>query len=179
MAMKTIKIGVDLDGVIVGKPIFIPKSFIEWLVKNHHSRLLNYRFPKSRIEKWIRQKSHHWTLRPPMRKNFIVVKSLANQKNMQIFIISGRYSFLEGKTKEWFKRNGFVCTPERIFLNVNDEQPHYFKEKIIKKLDLDYFFDDDPKIIQYLKVKIKNTVFVRINKDGAKKLRLLLERSPN
>ena len=42
---------------------------------------------------------------------------------------------------------------------MKNEQPHLFKEKMIKKLQLDYFFDDDPLSYDYLKNKIKSTKF--------------------
>jgi hypothetical protein len=67
MGKEKIKIGFDLDGVIIGKPPFMPKYLMERLVRKKGYGLV-YRFPKSKIEKYIRWLSHFPLLRPPIKK---------------------------------------------------------------------------------------------------------------
>ena len=85
---KKIRIGFDMDGVIVGKPFFVPKNLLEWLVRSHSHSKTNYRFPNFKTEAWLRRKSHHWFLRPPMKKNLQVIKNISEKKNIKIYIIS-------------------------------------------------------------------------------------------
>ena len=163
---KIIKIGIDLDGVIINKPFFIPKTLIEWLYRARHNHGKKYRFPKSKIEVWLRKASHYWLLRPPMKKNLQAIREMAKKKNIQIYIISGRYNFLKEKTKQWSKKHKINGLFKNIFLNTKNQQPHLFKEKMAKKLGLGYYFDDDPITVNYLKKKIKKTKILLIRKDG-------------
>ena len=39
---------------------------------------------------------------------------------------------------------------KQIIQNKSDQQPHLYKEKLIKKLKLNYFFDDNWDIVKYL-----------------------------
>lgn len=168
MEKKKIKIGVDLDGVIIGKPFFVPKDLMEWLVRSHNNSKTKYRFPKLKAEIYLRKKSHHWLLRPPIRKNLEAIKELAKKKNIEIYIISGRYGFLKEKTQFWLKKHRAKNSFKRTFINLRNEQPHLFKERILKKLNLDYFFDDDPIIIKHLKTQVKNTKLYLVKKSDEK-----------
>lgn len=159
---KKIRIGFDLDGVIIGKPPFIPQFILEALVREHKNKTLSYRYPRSRFERVIRVASHYPPLRPPIRKNIKIIKELYKSKNYKIFVVSSRYSFLEKRTFEWFKfyklRNFF----EEIYININDEQPHLFKEKMIKKLRLNVFIDDDLPLLNYLRKKLQGVDLVYV-----------------
>ena len=155
MKKGKVKIGIDLDGVIVDKPFFIPKKLIEWLFRAHHNHGKKYRIPKWPLEILIRKKSHHWLLRPPIRKNLETLKKVINQNLAAVYIISGRYRFLSNETKVWFKKNKLEDLLKSAYINKKNLQPHLFKEKMTKKLKLDYFFDDDPIVINHLKAKIK------------------------
>ena len=53
-----------------------------------------------------------------------------------------------------------------IFINQDNQQPHVLKEKMIKKLKIDNFFEDDPWIVKHLKNKAKKTKIYFIEKDG-------------
>lgn len=157
------RIGFDLDGVIVGKPFFIPKKFLEWLVRFHKNGTKKYRFPKSKLEIFIRKLSHHWFLRPLLRKNFKVIKKFSEKEGVKLYIVSGRYSFLKDRTDSLIKKHSLDKIFAEIFTNCNNEQPHLFKEKMVKKLNLDFLFDDDPIIIDYLKKIIKDKKFYLVS----------------
>jgi len=163
---KVIKIGCDLDGVIIGKPPLMSKKLLERLFKGGCGKGLHYRFPKNKLEQRIRILSHFWLIRPAIKKNVIAIKKLVKNKNVRIYAVSSRYSFLKKRTEQWFAKRKLNNLFEKFYLNIDDEQPHIFKEKMIKKLKLDYFLDDDPAIVKYLKRKVKKTeiVWVENNK---------------
>lgn len=163
---KKIKIGLDLDGVLVGKPFFIPKSLLEWLVRSHKNKELAYRYPSCRFERWLRWLSHHYIFRPPIRKNLKVVRKLAKNRNYLFYLISGRYSFLEDRTYQWLKRYHLITLFEKISINLENEQPHKFKEKMIKKMKIEIFIDDDFSLIKYLAISSPDKKFFCI--DGKK-----------
>lgn len=150
ISTRRVKIGLDLDGVLIDKPPFVPKRLLEWLVRAHKDRGLAYRFPKSKLEQQIRILSHYYLFRPPIRKSLEFAKSLANTNRYELYIISGRYSFLKDRTKQLLKKHQADSLFKKAIINLGDEQPHLFKEKMIKKLAIDIFVDDDLPLAQYL-----------------------------
>lgn len=159
---KIIKIGFDLDGVIIDKPPLIPKKLIEWLYRGRINTELSYRFPNTKIERYIRWLSHHPILRPPIKKNIKNIQALSKNKKYRLYAISSRYGFLEKRTKEWldfYKLNDLF---DEVHLNLDNNQPHKYKEKMINKLKINVFVDDDPLLINFLRKKIVKTDFFQI-----------------
>lgn len=156
---KKYRIGIDLDGVIVGKPFFMPKSVLEWLYRAHNGNCKKYRMPTFLPEIYLRKASHHWLMRPPMRKNLNKIKEIINKPKINTYFISGRFSFLNHRTQVWLKKHLPDFDLNRVFINTQNEQPHLFKEKKIKQLDLKEFFDDDPITVEYLREKLPNINF--------------------
>lgn len=156
------KIGFDLDGVIINKPPFVPKRFIEWMVRSHKTKGLTYRYPASRTERFIRWLSHHPLFRPPIRKNAEIIRSLCKNRNCRLYVVSSRYKFLQDRTKLWFEKYGFDSVFEGVYINLDNKQPHLFKKSMIKKLKLDIFIDDDLPLVKYLKRNIKGVSIVSV-----------------
>lgn len=152
------RIGLDLDGILIGLPPLIPKAVIEYLYKDHGRQKLSYRFP-SLFEQKIRQLSHIPGVRPPMRKNCEIIKKAANSSKHRLYVISGRFSFLEYLTHKWLKRYDLQRVFTEIYLNTNNLQPHFFKEHMIEKIKLDIFIDDDFDTIAYLAPRFKQIHF--------------------
>ncbi len=169
---KIIKIGFDLDGVIIGKPPLISKRLIEWLYRGRINKTLVYRYPQ-KIEKYIRGLSHYCLFRPPIKRNIKVLKRLSKNKNVQVYAITGRYGFLKDRTDVWLKKNEVENIFKEVYLNETDEQPHRFKRDILNNLKLDYFVDDDPLIINYLKREIKSTKILDEKRAQSKLSKLL------
>jgi uncharacterized HAD superfamily protein len=152
---KIKKIGFDLDGVIINKPPFIPAFLMEFLVRAHNNKDLSYRFPKTKLEKLVRWVSHHPIFRPPIKKNINLIHELYKNKNYELYVVSSRYSFLDKRTKQWFDYYCLDGLFKKIHINLKNEQPHLFKEGMIKKLNLDVFIDDDLLLLNYLKKREK------------------------
>ncbi|HNP89348.1 MAG: hypothetical protein BWY24_00018 [Microgenomates group bacterium ADurb.Bin219] len=148
--IRKIKIAFDLDGILIDKPPFVPKRLLEWLFKGSDGERLHYRFPKTKLEQLIRKLSHFYFFRPAIKENIEVVKRLAKDKRYELYIVSGRYSFLEKETYIWLKRAGIKNCFEKIFLNLGDNQPHLYKEQILASLKPDIFIDDDDLIADFL-----------------------------
>lgn len=165
--MTKIKIAFDLDGIIIDKPPLIPKKLLERLFKGKGNGKLHYRFPHSKLEQKIRKLSHFYLFRPPIRKNIEFIKKLANDNNYELFVVSGRYSFIKDETKVWFEKRGLENVFKNIFLNSSDKQPHLFKEEKLREIDADIFVDDDCLIITYLLDKIKGLKIFCYSQDNA------------
>ena len=173
--MKVIRIGFDLDGVIVDKPPLIPKKLLEWLVRLHQNKKLAYRFPKSKLEQKIRILSHHLFLRPPIKKNLEFIKKIAKNKKCQLYLISGRYAFLKKRTDQWLKHYQINNLFKKTLINLKNEQPHLFKKKQIKDLKIDIFIDDDLPLASYLSKTLPKTKIFCFDHKKDKQLPLIIE----
>ncbi|OGH17352.1 MAG: hypothetical protein A3C30_04080 [Candidatus Levybacteria bacterium RIFCSPHIGHO2_02_FULL_40_18] len=148
------KIGFDLDGVFISGPPFIPKFLIEWLYKQRRNSLL-YRFP-GKLEQKIRVLSHIPIFRPAIKNNLLFFKK-TRLSNM--YLISSRFSFLKQRTADWDKKNNLFGYFKKCYFNEKDEQPHKFKDSIIKKEKIKKYIDDDLDLLLFLSKENPNIEF--------------------
>ncbi|PGK31725.1 hypothetical protein CN907_27045 [Bacillus anthracis] len=65
----------------------------------------------------------------------------------EIYYITARPKAHGERTKSWLKEQGFPVWDDRFFYGMLDHE----KVKIIKKLNLDYYFDDKPDVLNTLR----------------------------
>lgn len=171
---KKIKVAFDLDGVIVDKPPIIPKTLLEYFFRGSKKQL-DYHFPRRKIDQYLRKFSHFYLFRPPISINISLIKKLFQQQNLELLIISSRYSFLNRETENWLNKREVKKYFKEIFTNTSDEKPHLCKEKIIKKVKPDIFIDDDADVVNYLKTKFPGIKFFVFSKDDPLDLNKLLK----
>lgn len=157
------RIGLDLDGVFINHPPFIPKFIIEKLYKRRGNGIL-YRSP-GKLEQKLRVLSHAPIFRPAIKNNLSSFKK-AHLDN--IYLISSRFSFLADRTRQWDKANDLFRYFAKKYFNHKDEQPHKFKDRIIKKEKIDKFVDDDLELLQYLARENPNVNFFWLTKSSSK-----------
>ncbi|MDO8638081.1 MAG: hypothetical protein Q7R43_00780 [Candidatus Daviesbacteria bacterium] len=157
------KIGFDLDRIFINLPPIIPPGVIDWLYKKHCQKGLAYSIPKSSLSKLIRRASHISPLRPPIKKNINTLSQILLQPNLELYLISSRYKFLEKLTLKLLNKYNLITPFSKIYLNTSDEQPHLFKEKVLKKLNLDLFIDDDLDLLKHLQKQNLKTKLIWYN----------------
>ncbi len=144
--------GFDLDRVFINYPPFVPPSLINWLYRDLTKKELHYRYPKNPLEKAFRQLTHHHFFRPKINENIEFLKSFrASHPHDKFFLITGRYSFLEKYTYKILERYELAKYFHEIHINLSDEQPHLFKEKVVKKFHIDSMVDDNLDLLLHLK----------------------------
>ena len=154
MTKKQLRVGFDLDGVLLYNPARIIRPIISFIKKHLLKRDLNkFYYPKNKIEKiiwWFLHKSSLW----PSSGIKDLIK-LIKQKKIKAYVISARYELLENDFIDWIN----TIDPDKdfsgCFYNNENDQPQLFKEKMIKKLKLDVFVEDNWDIVSYLNPKIK------------------------
>jgi hypothetical protein len=157
------KIGFDLDGIFIGPPLFVPKTIVEHIYKKSNKNL-SYRIP-GEFEKKIRILSHYYLLRPPIKRNIKALMGLSKTENLSIFLISSRFSFLKSRTETWLKLRSITDLFKKMYFNYDNEQPHIFKDRIIKLEKIDKFVDDDLDLLIYLATNNPNVDFFWIGND--------------
>lgn len=155
-------IGFDLDKVIIGYPPFIPESIIDRFYKKKTNGVLLYRIP-SRPEQFLRICIHLPLFRKPIIENLNFLRTIP-KKNHKLYLISSRFGFLKKITNNLIKRHRLDDIFDTMYFNFQDEQPHMFKNAIVKKLNLHLYVDDDIALLQYLAKRNKKIKFFWLTK---------------
>jgi len=149
---KQLRVGFDLDGVLLYNPARIIRPLMSFVKKYILKRDLNkFYYPKNRIEKFIWWFLHKSSLWPSSGIKDLI--KLIEQKKIKAYVVSARYELLENDFNDWIK----IIDPNKkfsgYFYNNKNDQPQFFKEKMINKLDLDIFVEDNWDIVKHLKMK--------------------------
>ncbi len=150
MNKAKIKIGFDLDGVILFNPSRVFRSLISKSKQAHllPRKELEFYHPTSQLEKLLWLLVHKSSFK--LAVGFAQLEELALSNQLELYIVSARFACLRSDTQKWQKvidRNHIF---KGIYFNDQDEQPHLFKQKMIKMLDLDIFVEDNWDVVHYL-----------------------------
>jgi hypothetical protein len=143
----SLRIGFDFDKVFVNYPPLVPDILINWLSKKK-SKTLKYRMPGP-VEQQIRILSHSPLFRHPIEKNISTLKKIY-LKNNSLYLISGRFGFLQKRTDQWMNKHNLEKYFKEIHFNFKNKQNHIFKDEMIKALKISHYFDDDLDLLLYL-----------------------------
>ena len=149
MAIRTMRVGFDFDGVIAYNPLRVlrmPAMAIRRLIMPNHQ--LRFPVPKEKTWRFLWNIAHETSFFPAY--GFSELRKLLEEKKIEGYIVTGRYSFLEKSLHNWLKKHGVEGLFKEIHLNKKNEQPHLFKERMLQKLNLDYFVEDNWDIVNYL-----------------------------
>jgi len=156
-------IGFDLDQIFIQYPAYISSKIVDRLYKQKTQEGLSYRIP-SRAEQLFRLATHTQTFRKPMKENLLFLAELKRNQRDSYYLITGRFDFLKKRTEAFIKKHNFDTIFDGMYFNYKNEQPHLFKDSIIKKLHLDRYVDDDFDLLNYLAQRNANTTFFWLNK---------------
>lgn len=158
MKKQPLKVGFDLDGVILYNPVRIMRPFVA-IIKNIFSKKkdLKFYYPKSKLEKLLWSLGHKSSIF--VAPGLDEIKELVKEGKIAAYIITARYDFLKKDFQNWINKMDAQKYFKGIFHNANDEQPHLFKEKMVKKLDLDIFVEDNWDIVRHLSENTKKKIF--------------------
>ncbi len=142
-------IGFDLDGVIAARPRIFKLNHVKG----------RYRTAVAVWEQWF------WrivmTVRKPAYQFLPAVMELKRNGN-RLFLISGRLAFLEDVTLWWLTKYDLRELFEEVFINVRNEQPHFYKERLIKQYKIEEYYEDEIFAASYIKEKTKARVYLVI-----------------
>ncbi|PAF16318.1 hypothetical protein CHH58_12420 [Terribacillus saccharophilus] len=98
----------------------------------------------------------YYTTCPPFPDAVEILQEL-NREGHEIYYITSRPKEHGQRTKEWLRALGFPIKEEQFFYGMQDDE----KVHIIKKLQLDYYFDDKPHVLNTLLEDSTTKVFVK------------------
>lgn len=148
-----IKVGFDLDGVLFFNPLRIMRAPVE-LAKKHilHKDTVDFYIPKTPFEKLMWRAVHMSSLRPAA--GWPRIRELSEMGLIEPYLITARFRCLKSDFERCVKTLGADQFFAGCFQNLDDEQPHLFKEKMVKKLGIEYYVEDNWNIVNHLS---KNT----------------------
>jgi len=167
---QPLRVGFDLDGVILYNPTRIIRPIIA-AFKNKVLRKKGLRFyyPQTGWEKLF-WRICHWSsfIEAPGLKNLI---TLAQTGRIEAYVITGRFDYLKNDFYRWIRKISGDEFLKGYYHNEQNEQSHLFKEKMIKKLKLDIFVEDNWDIVNYL--NLKSLCNNKYKKSSRRKTRIL------
>ena len=153
---KILKVGFDLDGVLLYNPLKVARPAVAAAkALFFKARRGIFYIPRSSLQRlmWLVLHKSSLFIEPGYKD----IKKLIARGRIRAYVVSGRYSFVQGDLEDWLKRLEAGKYFAGIYVNSRDEQPTVFKERIIKKLDLDVFIEDNWDVVAYLnKSKVKS-----------------------
>jgi len=155
-------IGFDLDKIFINFPPLVPSKIIEWFYKGKPNGILKYRIP-GRTEQLFRLLMHYPLFRQPIKKNIEFMKKLVTENTHTYYLISSRFGFLKKTTEKLVYKYGIGKIFKSLHFNFSNKQPHFFKNEVIKKLNLDMYVDDDLQLLEYLVNENPKTRFFWLN----------------
>ena len=154
-------IGFDLDKVLIDYPPFLPSVLFDKFYKEKDNGVLLYRIP-TYPEQLVRKTLHFSVLRAPMKKNLDFLRSIPKKDN-KLYLISSRFGFLKNVTNKLVKKHQLDKVFDGLYFNFENQQPHEFKNEVLKKLHLDVYIDDDLSLIKYVARHNQHTKFFWLN----------------
>lgn len=151
MKRKKLRVGFDLDGVLLYNPARIVRPIISLMKKKKvliDREELEFYVPKPGVGQFfweLLHKSSVW-----VAPGFEQIKQLKDQKLIEPYLITGRFGHLKQDYLKWKQKMRADQLFLNCYMNDRDEQPHLFKERMIKELKLDIFIEDNWDIVQYL-----------------------------
>lgn len=156
--MSKLRIGIDFDGVLAYNPFRVIRAPVTWFKQTFlGEKQTHFYVPKTNWEKFIWKILHESSIFPAKGGGFL--KKLAKRNDFDFFLITSRYHFLQNRLERWLRRWGFTDIFSAIYVNKADEQPHLFKQRIIKELKLDYYIEDNWDVVKNLTGKSKTKIF--------------------
>lgn len=152
MVNKPLKVGFDLDGVILYNPVRVLRPLSAVLSKLiFKKKTTSFFIPQSPLSKFAWFLLHKSSFIPA--RGLDDLKKLVQEGKVEAHLITGRYASLSNDFESWMK----AINSNHIFAskshNIKNEQPHIFKQSMIKKLGLDIFVEDNWDIVKELKVQ--------------------------
>jgi len=151
---KQPRVGFDLDGVLLYNPARIARPIIVFLKKIFFKKEIDkFHYPKTNFQKLIWLMFHKIVFGPAL--GYDQLKKLIKLKKIKAYIITGRNESLKDDFNQWMIKLEANKYFSGSYFNDKNEQPYLFKEKMIRKLKLDLYVEDNWDIVQHISSKSK------------------------
>lgn len=157
MKKEPLRVGFDLDGVILYNPARVARPILAFL-RNQimHRPKKEFYIPKSAFEEWFWHILHKTSFVPA--PGYAKVQRLVREGKIKAYLITGRYHSLESDFDHWLKRLDARSYFAACVYNKDNEQPHIFKKRMIDTYKIKIFVEDNWDIVHLLNKNTKKDV---------------------
>jgi hypothetical protein len=159
---KPLKVGFDLDGVL----LYNPARIIRPILKTTKELLLKQKkptfyVPQTPSEEFLWKLVHKSSMfiSPGIEE----IEDLVLTGEIQATIVTARFECLKGDYDKWVVKLNRNQIFKNSFYNHRNEQPHIFKERMLRKLKLDVYVEDNWDIVSYLHQSSLKTRIMWVN----------------
>lgn len=155
---RKIRVGLDFDGVVAYNPFRIVRPIVAFTKKRlFGEQKLKFWYPTKKWQQFLWIVAHESSVFPAF--GIKLLRKMVSKNRIEVHLITARFSFLDNHLNNWLVRKKLKSIFKTINLNKKDEQPHLFKERIIRKYALDYFVEDNLDIVRYLSSRSKAKIY--------------------
>jgi hypothetical protein len=153
---RKIIVGLDFDGVVAYNPARLTRLPIA-LIKKHLLGIHNVSFfvPKTPLQRGLWALAHESSMFPS--RGAQLLRDLTSQNVIEAHLVTSRFAFLEQNLYQFLNRWNLRQCFTSITLNKREEQPHKYKERVIRKMKFDYFLEDNWDIVAHLSSAVTDT----------------------
>lgn len=140
-----------MDGVLLYNPARIVRPLISTFKKKKiglKREELEFYVPRPGFQQFFWEMLHKSSFF--LAPGFSQIKQMKEDGLIETYLITGRFGHLKKDYLKWKKRMKADELFLDCYMNDKDEQPHLFKERIVKQLELDVFVEDNWDIVRYL-----------------------------
>ncbi|MBI2611945.1 hypothetical protein HYW54_04360 [Candidatus Gottesmanbacteria bacterium] len=155
---RKIRVGFDFDGVIAYNPFRVIRYPLWYFKKNILGmEKLSFWYPKHPWQQIFWKILHESSIIPA--NGVDLLRALVSEGKVEAHLVTARYSFLDERLTKWLKKHNLDNLFTSITNNKNDEQPHLFKERVVRMGNFDYYIEDNLDIVFHLDKRVKTEVF--------------------
>lgn len=156
MTKKKIIVGLDFDGVVAYNPARLARLPISF-VKRHVFGIerVNFFVPHTALERSLWVLAHETSMFPSYGAT--TLRRLVKDGTIEAHLVTARFAFLERHLERFLTIWGMHDVFKTITLNTNEEQPHLYKERMIKAGKFDHFIEDNWDIVSHISAKQTKT----------------------
>lgn len=159
-ASSPLIVGFDLDGVLLYNPVRIFRPIIAFVKKKFLKKnKTSFYYPKGKFQKVLFRLFHKSSFMTS--PGIDIIRNLVNQGQIKAYIITARFDYLKPDLDKWLEKIKADEIFTACYHNAKDEQPHEFKLRMVKKLNLDVFVEDNWDIVKHLNQLNQDVVSVK------------------
>src|SRR4030042_5510363 len=107
MKQKTIRIGLDVDGVVAYNPFRIVRAPVTYIKRNVLGiRKLKFYIPKTAAERFVWTVIHESSMFPAI--GCTTLKELSRRDDLEFHLVTARFHFLQNSVNCWLRRYGLT-----------------------------------------------------------------------
>lgn len=146
---KKIIVGLDFDGVVAYNPARLARFPISF-IKQHIFGVQKVGFfvPKTPIQRALWALGHETSMFPS--QGATLLRHLTHTHQIEAHLVTGRFGYLEKGLMRFLKQWNLLDCFTSITVNEKEEQPHAFKERIIRAKKFSYYVEDNWDIVSHL-----------------------------